>query len=134
MARTKSHAVKRSEPPKGVEKKIQKVDQTRKPSFTQKKPNPKKPVKKLTFKKCSPQKSPSQKSIPDQAEFGDIFNDVTANLTAEVKFQNSALKELQDSTEQFLNQWMEDGKLCAKISGQSTPSIRDLKLARRIRD
>jgi hypothetical protein len=134
MARTKSQAVKRSEPPKGIEKKIQKVDQTPKPSFTQRKPNPKKIPKKIIYKKCSPQISPSEKSIPDQAEFGAIFDDVTANLTAEVKFQNSALKELQESTEQFLNQWMEDGKLLAKISGQSTPSIRDLKLARRIRD
>ena len=134
MARSKSQAVKRPDQPKKVDKKIQKVDCPTKNLAEKKKIAPKKGPRKLVCKKISPKESQIENSIKDHGQFDDIFKDVSSNLNTELKFQDSALKELQQSTEQFLNEWMEDTQICAKISNHETPSMRDLKLARRIRE
>ena len=73
-------------------------------------------------------------SVPNKAEFQNIFKDISSDLTTEIKFQDSAVNTLKESTEKFLNEWMEDIQICAKISNHATPSIRDMKLARRMRE
>ena len=134
MARSKSQAVKRPDQPKKVDKKIQKVNATVKNIPEKGKTLSQKAPRKLVCKKVSPRKSAKKISVKEHDHFEDIFKDVSSNLTTEVRFQNSALKELQESTEQFLEEWMEDTQICANISNHETPSMRDLKLARRIRE
>ena len=65
--------------------------------------------------------------------FRRLVRQVALNINNTIRFQESALLAIQEASEQFLTQLLEEGNLCVIHAKRVTLMPRDLQLARRIR-
>ena len=65
--------------------------------------------------------------------FRRLVRQVAVNINNTIRFQESALLAIQEASEQFLTQLLEEGNLCAIHAKRVTLMPRDIQLAKRIR-
>lgn len=72
-------------------------------------------------------------SVIPRLPFQRLVREVAHDLGIDVKFQSFALFAIQEAAEAVLTRIFRDSDLCAKHAGRMTVTVRDMRLARRLR-